>query len=286
MTADLSARTGARSLTNDDLYAVVKLLLDRPVHNVFVSSRIRHLGLDPFVLGCQVWGYERDGELVALCHAGSNLVPVGCTDPEVLDAFAERCGPRRRSSSISGDAEAALGLWQALVRRWGDSWSTTREVRRCQPLMMMDTDPEVPGDPRVHEIGLDHLEAYFDSAVRMYTEEVGVSPLEPSAATYRGYVRSLITMRRAFGVVEDGRVIFKSDLGSVSGRHAQIQGVWLTPELRGQGLAVPLMAELVRLARRFTPTVSLYVNDYNTAAVRTYERVGFRRVGEFATVLY
>lgn len=288
MTADLSARTGARSLTNDDLYAVVKLLLDRPVHNVFISSRIRHLGLDPFVLGCQVWGYERDGELVALCHAGSNLVPVGSTDPEVLEAFAERCGPARRSTSISGEAEAALGLWDALVQRWGDRWASTREVRRCQPLMMMDTDPSLPGDPdrRVTEIGLEDLDAYFDSAVKMYTEEVGVSPLEPSPATYRGYVRTLITMRRAFGVVEGGRVVFKADLGSVSGRYAQIQGVWLSPELRGQGLAAPLMAEVVRQARRSTPNVSLYVNDYNTPALRTYERVGFQRVGQFATILY
>ena len=172
------------------------------------------------------------------------------------------------------------------MQRWGDTWSATREVRRCQPLMMMDSDPSLPGDPRVGEIGLDNLDAYFDSAVRMYTEEVGVSPLEPSPSTYRGYVRTLISMHRAFGVVEDGRVIFKSDLGSVSGRYAQIQGVWLAPELRGQGLAAPLMAEVVRRARRSTPNVSLYVNDFNTAALRTYERVGFHRVGQFATILY
>jgi predicted GNAT family acetyltransferase len=37
---------------------------------------------------------------------------------------------------------------------------------------------------------------------------------------------------------------------------------------------------------RFAPSVSLYVNDYNVRAVRTYERVGFRQVGTFATVLF
>ena len=34
------------------------------------------------------------------------------------------------------------------------------------------------------------------------------------------------------------------------------------------------------------PTVSLYVNDFNTAALAVYERVGFRRVGTYATVLF
>jgi uncharacterized protein len=30
----------------------------------------------------------------------------------------------------------------------------------------------------------------------------------------------------------------------------------------------------------------LYVNHYNTAAIRVYEKVGFRRVGTYATVLF
>ena len=41
----------------------------------------------------------------------------------------------------------------------------------------------------------------------------------------------------------------------------------------------------MRLARRSTPVVSLYVNDFNTRALATYRRVGFERVGTFATVL-
>ena len=81
-------------------------------------------------------------------------------------------------------------------------------------------------------------------------------------------------------------MIFKADLGSVSANVSQVQGVWLDPDLRGRGLAPPAMAAVVRLARSVTPTVSLYVNDYNHAARATYSRVGFRTEGEFATVLY
>jgi predicted GNAT family acetyltransferase len=72
----------------------------------------------------------------------------------------------------------------------------------------------------------------------------------------------------------------------VSANVSQVQGVWLDPEFRGRGMAAPAMAAVVRLARSVTPTVSLYVNDFNRPARATYARVGFADVGEFATILY
>jgi predicted GNAT family acetyltransferase len=34
-----------------------------------------------------------------------------------------------------------------------------------------------------------------------------------------------------------------------------------------------------------SPTVSLYVNDFNKPAIAAYDAVGFGRVGTFATVM-
>ena len=46
------------------------------------------------------------------------------------------------------------------------------------------------------------------------------------------------------------------------------------------------MAAVVRQVHAtFSPLISLYVNDFNYAAVQVYQRVGFRVVGEWATVL-
>ena len=38
--------------------------------------------------------------------------------------------------------------------------------------------------------------------------------------------------------------------------------------------------------RRVSPTVSLYVNDYNLPARKAYARCGFVSAGSFATVLF
>ncbi len=66
----------------------------------------------------------------------------------------------------------------------------------------------------------------------------------------------------------------------------QIQGVWVEPSRRGEGLAGPAMASAVELARGIAPVVTLYVNAFNRPARAAYERVGFRTVETFATVLF
>ena len=219
----------------------------------------------------------------ARCQAGSTLVPVNA-DSGAIEAWTEFAGAKRTCASIIGPSQVALELWQRLGERWGSSWTTVRDVRPRQPVMSIATDPAITPDPRVRRVGLDEWDAYTDAAVKMYTEEVGVSPVQGNPAGYRFYVRQLITSGRAFGIFEGGRAIFKAAHGSVSGSVCQVQGVWLDPALRGQGLAAPAMAAVVQLARSVVPTVSLYVNDYNLPARATYRRVGFDEVGEFATI--
>ena len=243
-----------------------------------MASRVRAAGLEQSSLGCPVWGYERDGALRALCHAGSNLVPVNA-DEEAIAAWAEFAGPQRTCASIIGPSHVALALWHRLADRWGPCWGEVRNVRPHQPVMSLNSPPSVAPDPRVRRVTLDQWTAYTEAAVKMYTEEIGVSPTQGNPAGYRFYVRQLITSGRAFGIFDQGRVIFKADLGSVSGSVCQVQGVWLDPALRGRGLAAPAMAAVVQMARTLVPTVSLYVNDYNLPARATYERVGFRTVG-------
>ncbi len=278
-------RGAVRVLSRADLPAAIRILSRRPVENVFVASRVRSAGLEQASLGCPVWGYERDGLLRSLCHAGSNLVPVNA-DQGAIEAWTEFAGPQRTCASIIGPSDVALALWRQLSDRWGSSWAKTRNVRPHQPVMAITTPPSVTPDPRVRRVTLDQWDAYTDAAVKMYTEEIGVSPVLGNPSGYRFYVRQLITSGRAFGIFDGSRVIFKADLGSVAASVCQVQGVWLDPALRGRGLAAPAMAAVVQLARTVVPTVSLYVNDYNLPARATYARVGFQTVGEFATVHY
>ncbi len=277
--------TRVRTLDDTDLGAVMEMLSADPVANVFLLSRFGQAGLDRERLGCYVFGAWRGGELTGVLHAGSNLVPV-CTDPEVLPRLAAHVGPWRQATSIMGRSDLVVALHGELSRRWGRPWAQTREIRAHQPLMVAGPRAVVPPDPRVETVTRRDFDSYFRAAVAMYTEEVGVSPLDPSDG-YRRHMAGLVGLGNCFGIVDDQRVVrFKSDIGVAWRDVCQIQGVWLDPAWRGWGASAPAMSGVVELCRRRYPTVSLYVNDFNTPALRMYRQVGFQQVGEMATVLY
>ena len=278
-------RTAAlRVLGPADLRAVTELLDRDPVANVFVASRVRAVGLEPWRLGGEMWGHVVDGRLDALCHAGANLVPVEA-GPDALRAFADRARRQgRRCASIVGPKDAVGPLWQQLEPAWGPA----REVRPDQPLMSTSSPSLVPADPQVRRVLPDELDVLLPACIAMFTEEVGVSPAAgDGGVTYRARVAELIAAGRSFARIEDGRVFFKVEIGSVTAAACQVQGVWVPPGLRGQGRSTGGMAAVVDAALRdVAPVVSLYVNDYNTAARATYRRIGLEDCGTFMSVLF
>lgn len=255
-----------------------------PVANVFVASRVLAGGLEQSRLGAQLWGYLPDGRLESLCYAGANLVPV-CATPDAIVAFAGRARLQgRRCSSLVGPAPAVGQLWDLLRPHWG----RPRDIRTAQPVMAISGPPQVAPDPLVRRVRPDQLDAVFPASVAMFTEEVGVSPIGPDGgAGYRARVAELIGAGRAFARIENGQVVFKAEIGAVTPRACQVQGVWVRPEYRGRGLAAAGVAAVVAEAlHSVAPVVSLYVNDFNTPARAAYRRAGFTEVDTFMSVLF
>lgn len=279
----LRTRTPVRLLGADDVDEALELCARDPAANVFVASRIVDGALG--YGSSAVHGYFEDGELRSMLWSIANLVPVG-TDGRARLALAEKARKaRRRCASFLGPREEVMDLW-AMTR---DSFPTPRSVRE-QPLMSTRTMPSalgLPLDGRVRPARLDEVDVVMPAAEHMFTEEIGYRPYAGNPTLYRDSIWRLVQAGRTYVVVEDGVVVFKADVGSVALDTCQIQGVWLTPELRGQGLAGPMMAAAVEQAMtEHAALVTLYVNDFNTAAIATYRRIGMEQVGTFATVLF
>ena len=281
----LTTRQGIRPLGPADLDAFLRLVAVDPVVNVFADYRARTTSLEPRWLGGEMWGRYADGELVAACHVGANLVPIGAGEDDAR-AFGERALTRGRTvSTIVGPQDAVRSLWHTVAGVWG----RPRDVRWNQPHMQLDGEPLVEPDPHVRRTTRADLAEVYPACVAMYTEEVGVSPEHGGGAElYRARVLQLMSRGWSFARFdESGRLIFKAEVACASPYAAQIQGVYVVPDLRGRGLAAAGMAAVAQIVRReIAPVVSLYVNDWNTPARRAYERVGFVESARFSTVMF
>lgn len=280
----LRTQHGLRLLGPSDLAAVLDLLARDPVPNVFVDYRARSTSLDRRWLGGEVWGYVEGGQLRSVCHAGANLVPA-MADPPALQAFAARAlHQRRRCSTIVGPTDQVRELWRELA----PAWDEPRDVRWEQPHLETRSAPTVEPDPGVRRTTPEDIEALYPACVAMYTEEVGVSPeLGGGREAYRARVAQLVGRGWSFARIEDGKVLFKAEIAAATPHACQIQGVYVDPERRGEGLATAGMAAVVRIAlAEVAPVVSLYVNAHNTPARRAYEAVGFEETGTFSTIMF
>ena len=273
-----------RVLGPGDVTEALALVAADPVANVFADYRTRITQLDTRWLGGEMWGYFEGDRLVSMCHVGANLVPV-CATPEACEAFVERAirsGPR--SSTIVGPHDAVALLWAGLE----EHWPRPRDFRWNQPHMVATAPSPIEADPLVRRTTKEEGDVLYPACVAMYTEEVGLSPeADGGKDLYRARVNQLIGRGWSFSRIEDGRVVFKAEVACATPSACQIQGVYVDPELRGQGLCAAGMAAVVETClQEIAPTVSLYVNAHNEPARAAYRRSGFEQVGTFATLMF
>jgi GNAT superfamily N-acetyltransferase len=281
----LTTSSGVRVLGPPDLQAFLELTAQEPVINVFADYRARTTQLDRRWLGGEVLGRFLDGQLVAALHIGANLVPIQA-GPYDLEAFADMLLPRKHNcATLVGPHASVEALWDLLHEKLG----RPRETRWRQPHLEIGSYPLIEPDRDVRRTHQFDMDALYPACVAMYTEEVGISPeAGGGAALYRARVSQLISRGWSFARFDDsGRVIFKAEVACSSPYAAQVQGVYVPPELRGQGLATAGMAAVVAAVRaEIAPTVSLYVNDWNESARRAYAKVGFVETARFSTVMF
>lgn len=264
-----------------------RLCEQHPLSSTLAAVQVTGARFDTTTPGSRMLGVESGDELVALTWVGANIVPVATT-PEQRPAIAEAIADHgRASSSLLGDAEQVLSLWDSLSQRWG----RPREVRANQPLLVMDAPSAVEPDPLVRRGTVDEAPIVTPASVAMFIEEVGYDPTRYGNG-YARRVRTLLALRRTWirtepdPVTGEERVVFKADVGARALGVAQVQGVWVAPDRRGQGLGVRGMAAVIRdVLTDVAPVASLYVNDYNTAGLATYRRLGMRQEGTYATVV-
>jgi predicted GNAT family acetyltransferase len=255
-------------------------LADRPLHTVSMSGLIRENGLvSPYNRGdfyaCRNAAGHIEGVALighaTLIEAHSNIA---------LQAFAYLAQGNPRSHLIRGE--------QAMIEYF---WSYYSKVsgpprRVCRELLLEQRTSVPPSEPfdNLCPATLAELDSVLQVNAGMIIEESGINPLQTDPAGFRQRTARRIIQGRIWMLIEQGRMIFKTDVMSQTPEVVYLEGVYVNPEERGKGYGLRCLTQLSHHLLRQTKSVCLLVNEQNQSAINFYLRAGYSLQGCYDTV--
>lgn len=252
-----------------------------PYANVFLSYLIM-FDLASATRNALYIALDNDDNIKGVAYF-SRQVALAADSPAAIEAFASIGATHRGEKMIVGPRPEIAAYWD-LVR---EKHERPRLIRDRQFVMMLDRSMLQPYDRAVlaRRARIDEWPAVADNSASMIAAELEYDPML-SSPEFTANVRAMID-RGLWWVGESlGRLCFFCNVGPWSPQTAQLQGIWVPPELRGKGLATSALGAVCDRVLEVAPTLSLYVNDFNDRAIALYERIGFKTVSEFQTILF
>ncbi len=259
--------------------AALAFLAESPYEHVFLTWLIERDRSSATRAGLHV--YLDAARVRGVAFFGRQVVLAG--DETITDAFASVASAFRFERMIVGPRRLVERYWSQ-VRGWH---TPARMVRESQPLLALEPH-DLRGDARgvaVRRAREDEWGVVAENSAMMIEHELGYDPRAYSV-DFGANVRQMIARGLWWLGEFEGRICFFCNAGPYSAQTLQLQGIWTPPHSRGRGLATGALHGICASLLTDYPTLSLYVNGFNAPALALYERVGFTRAGEFATILF
>ena len=239
-----------------------------------------HAGTGPCYLSRDAGGLVR-----GVLYDGPNLV-FAVRSAEDVDAFAAAPLGGRGTRMIVGPRLAVERFWAKARGRFNrpSAYRDSQPVYALEPGRVSTARPRTDLD--IRPATLDELDELALQAAVMAAGEFSAPPPARVDFGFRSRTAQTITAGGFWRARRAGKLVFQCYVGATSPFTAQIQGVWSPPGARGQGDASAAFTAICATLLQTYPSLSLYVNGFNERAIALYERTGFRRVSEFASVIF
>jgi len=203
----------------------------------------------------------------------------------LFDAFSDRAiqafaALARRESS----PHLLMGEHNAVERFWSYYASHDESPRLVCPIAFLQR--REPFAEQAEACGLrlavgEDLEHVVHAQAAMAFETSGVDPLKKDPVGFRQRYLRRIDKKRVWVVIENGRLIFKTDVIADTPQASYIEGVYVRPEERRKGLGCRYVTALGRILLERTNAIYLFVEDKDTRTKSFYSKLGFTVSGQY-----
>jgi uncharacterized protein len=278
-----------RLLRSSDADVTERFLMRHRDSSMFLRANSRRVGLDyrPERLHATYVGAFHGDELTGVvAHAWNGMIiPQAPAEPEML---AQACieESRRAVAGFIGPLEqvtrarATLGMIDRPV--------ASAEDEGLYGVNLSDIvipDALARGTITYRPPTTDDRDTLCRWRFSYETETLGAADSEETRQHAASVLDHQIAEGNAWVAVQDGRLLSLSAFNATLPDIVQLGGIYTPPELRGRGYArVAVAGSLIAARDRGAARAVLFTG--NPSAARSYEAVGFRRVGDFGMVLF
>lgn len=268
-------------LVNNDTEEVIAFLAMRPVHTVAMTSFINDNGLESELNRGRFYGYRNAaGMLEGVALIGHTTLVEARSDASLM-AFA---GIAKNSTTplhlIMSDGTAAETFW----KYYSNHQSQPRLV--CTELLFELSFPVFVQDCswEVRLAQPDELEPIAEAHAEVAFIESGVDPLAKDREGFLKRCLRRIEKNRTFVVFANGKLVFKADIVAETNDVVYLEGIYVAPEFRGQGVGSSCLAELSRQLLERAQFISLLSNVEFTSAHRSFAKAGYKNTDRCTTI--
>ena len=259
---------------------VLEFLSVRPIHTVFMASLIRDNGMvSSFNRGSFFGCRNNQGRLEGVALIGHATI-IETESEECIKAFAQLAKNHSPAHLIRGEQEKVESFW----RYYAEGDHPPRLL--CHELLLeLNSAPiNFPAVPELRLATLADLEHVVNVNAEMALAEGGIDPLTRDPDGFRERSARRIMRGRNWIWIENGRVIFKTDIIAETPAVIYLEGVYVDPEYRGKGYGLRCLSQLTQLLLARAERICLTVNEKFSGTQAFYNQAGYKICSRYDTI--
>ncbi len=276
----MTVSPSTRLLTSEDEAEALAFLAQRPLHTVCMTGLIIENGLvSPANRGDFYAHCNEAGQVEGVALIGHATL-IEAHSETAIEAFAHLAQTNSRAHLIRGEQEMIERFLSFYMPIGCAPRAISREMLLEQRQLTLAYEP-VNG---LRPATLDDLEAIIAVNAAMIYEECGVNPLEADNAGFRQRTARRIERGRIWVWIENGQLIFKTEVMSATPEVIYLEGVFVNPLERGKGYGLRCFSQLCQHLLERTKSLCLLVNEHNQTAINLYKKAGYKLQGCYDTI--